>query len=240
MARNLMALIEAAGYQPFLASDLRIYDKQGNSRVQDDLNLAAGAETRRLIRDLPDDIGLWVTYHNYYKSPDLIGPAVSKARGLTYVQFESTRASSRLNGPWSGFARAAHQASDAAQVIFYQTANDLITLDRDRFENQTLVHLRPFLTRSDLPAATSGLGSMLTAGMMRQGDKLASYRLIADMLHLLDGDWALEIAGDGPARPQVMDMMAPFGNRVRFLGQLAPEDLAAAYERAGMFVWPGV
>jgi glycosyltransferase involved in cell wall biosynthesis len=34
--------------------------------------------------------------------------------------------------------------------------------------------------------------------------------------------------------------MAPFGDKVRFLGQLDPESMRDAYQRAALFFWPGV
>ncbi len=83
-------------------------------------------------------------------------------------------------------------------------------------------------------------GPMLSVAMMRPGDKLASYRIIADTLGALPGDWSLEIAGDGPARAEVEAMMAPFAPRVTFLGQLDRAGLARAYGRAALFFWPGV
>ncbi len=240
MARNLMQAISAQGDRVDLISDLRIYDKTGDAAHQQSLRLAAEAEAQRLISRLPSDVDLWVTYHNYYKAPDLLGPAVSKARGIPYVQLESTRASSRLTGPWSGFARAAHAACDAAQVIFYHTANDLITLQRDRCNNQALVELPPFLPISDLPPSGTADGPMLSVGMMRHGDKLASYTILAEALAHLTGEWHLNIAGDGPARPEVETLMAPFADRVTFLGQLDRDALQTAYQAASLFVWPGV
>ncbi|TMV07588.1 glycosyltransferase family 4 protein [Ruegeria sediminis] len=240
MARNLMAAIRADGAQVDLVSELRIYDKSGDAGLQARLREAAETEAQRLIDTLPDDFGLWVTYHNYYKAPDLLGPAVCGARGIPYVQLESTRATSRLDGPWAGFAKAAHDACDAARVIFYHTANDLITLKRERFGDQSLVHLTPFLPASGLPEASDCEGPMLAAGMMRAGDKLSSYRIIAQTLGHLADDWTLEIAGDGPARAEVEALLAPFGDRVRFLGQLDRDALQAAYARASLFFWPGV
>ena len=240
MARNLMTAIGADGHEVDLVSRLRIYDKIGDTSLQNGLRHAAEAEAGRLILELPSDLAIWVTYHNYYKAPDLLGPAVSHARGIPYVQLESTRATSRLEGPWAGFAKAAHDACDAAQVIFYHTANDLITLDRERHGEQALIELPPFLPRSDLPAQSQCAGPMLAVGMMRYGDKLASYRILADTLAKLAGDWKLSIAGDGPARPEVEDMMAPFGSRVRFLGLLDRTDMQSTYTDAALFVWPGV
>ncbi|KIC43635.1 glycosyl transferase family 1 [Ruegeria sp. ANG-S4] len=240
MARNLMKAISAQGDQVDLASELRIFDKSGDTSLQDELRQQARIEADRLIRELAPDTNLWVTYHNYYKAPDLVGPAVCKARGIPYVQLESTRAYSRLDGPWAGFAQAAHDACDAAKVVFYHTANDLITLERERFGDQALVELPPFLPTDKLPKAGSADGPMLTVGMMREGDKLASYRILAESLSQLTGDWSLNIAGDGPARNKVEAMMAPFGGRVQCLGQLDRPALQRLYETSSLLIWPGM
>ncbi len=240
MARNLMRAIAADGDKVELVSRLRIYDKAGDAQVQEALRAKADAEAKRLITELPSDTALWVTYHNYYKAPDLLGPRVCAARNIPYVQLESTRATSRLNGPWAGFAKSAHDACDAAQLIFYHTANDLITLEREQFKDQRLEELPPFLPASQLPVASTCDGPMLTVGMMRRGDKLASYEILAQSLSHLTGDWALNIAGDGPARPEVEAMMAPFRSKVRFLGQLDRDALQGVYEKSSLLVWPGV
>lgn len=247
MARSLMRLLQEGGAEVVLASDLRLHDKLGDPVHQQILQQRAADEVGRLIEELPP-IDLWVTYHNYYKAPDLIGPAVAAARDIPYVQIESTRAVKRLIGPWAEFAQAAHAAADQAAVIFYLTDQDRETLERDRAGDQQLVHLPPFLSRSDLPDPGTLDGPMLAAGMMRQGDKLASYALIAETLRQLDAkastghsvDWQLQIAGDGPARAEVEALVAPFGDRVHFLGQLDAAAMAEAYSSASLFLWPGV
>ncbi|TNJ47734.1 glycosyltransferase family 4 protein [Phaeobacter sp. B1627] len=243
MARSLMALLQEGGAEVLLASDLRLHENLGDRDQQALLQQRAARDVGRLIEEMPA-VDLWVSYHNYYKAPDLIGPAVAAARDIPYVQIESTRASKRLTGPWSDFARAAHAAADQAAVIFYLTEQDRATLERDRPADQQLVHLRPFLPRADLPAASAQDGPMLAAGMMRPGDKLASYALIAETLRHLDTcgqtGWQLEIAGDGPARALVEALMAPFGARVRLLGALDEAAMEQAYLRAGLFLWPGV
>ena len=77
--------------------------------------------------------------------------------------------------------------------------------------------------------------------MMRERDKLQSYELISQTLHLLKSDrWTLAIAGDGPAREQVMALFQPFGSNVRLLGALSSEELAQQYTAHGIFFWPGV
>lgn len=243
MARALMAALEYAGYAVALVSELRLYEKWGDKAQQSELEGSAKAEIDRLLKDpATKSWQAWVTYHNYYKAPDLIGPAVSRALGIPYLQIESTRARKRLFGPWAGFAHAAEAASDAADTIFYFTHRDAETLRRDAPAGQNLIHLAPFLSRADLPPESRRQGPMLNVGMMRHGDKLASYQLIADSLALLPDnfDWTLKIAGDGPARLNVERMMAPFGPRVTFLGVQKADALAMHYANASLFFWPGV
>ena len=239
IARNLIGLLKSSGAEVQLASDLRVYDRNGDSEQQSSLRAKAEAEVARLTSNLAA-ADIWVTYHNYYKAPDLIGPAVARSCGIPYVQIESTRAKKRLKGPWSEFAKSAHAAADAADAIFHFTEQDRFALERDRCGSQIIARLAPFLPLDSLPAHSSLDGPMLAAGMMRTGDKLASYGIIAETLAQLRGEWRLDIAGDGPARPGVEALMAPFGERVRFLGQLTRAELTAIYARASLFIWPGV
>ncbi len=242
IARALVAALKDAGYGVQLACRLRSRDGAGDAQRQQQIISEAEAEVARLT-DAGRSAGWrgWVTYHNYYKAPDLIGPPVAAALGIPYVQIESTRAQKRLTGPWAPFAQAAEAATDQADVVFYFTERDAGTLRRDAPAGQTLIHLRPFLNRATLPPQTAGNGPILSVGMMREGDKQASYRIIAQTLALMpDEGWTIDIAGDGPARPQIEAMMRPFGGRVRFLGKLEGDALGHAYARAGLLFWPGV
>lgn len=242
IARALLSTLRLVGTEVDLASRLRSREGKGDPARQREIEEAAKEEVARLV-DAPEAGAwqAWITYHNYYKAPDLIGPPVAKALGIPYVQIESTRARKRLTGPWAGFARQAEAAADAAQLIFYFTQRDAETLQRDAPEEQRLVHLRPFLDRADLPMQSELSGPMLSVGMMREGDKLASYRIIAETLdEMADLDWRLDIAGDGPPRGQVEALMQPFGDRVRFLGMLDAERLQRAYRKASLLLWPGV
>lgn len=243
MARNLMKAI-AMGREDkvTLVSELRSHVADGDDTAQSQIFGAAEAEISRLSETLSDEPpALWVTYHNYYKAPDLIGPRVSAALGIPYVIVEASRARSRLTGPWARFAAAAEAASNAASAIFYVTALDLITLSRDQTDTQDLVHLRPFLPSETLPDETHRTpGRILSVGMFRGRDKLESYRIIADTLgQLSHRNWQLDIAGDGPARADVEALFAPFEDKVHFLGQLDREALLQAYRSAAIFLWPG-
>ena len=243
LARALISALEAGGHTVTRASDLRLYEPSGDVAAQDGLFAEAREEVSRLLSHSDASTwAAWLTYHNYYKAPDLIGPAVAHALDIPYLQVESTRARKRLVGPWARFAAAAEAASDAAHTIFYFTQRDAETLRRDAPDGQVLQHLPPFLDRVDLPGASTREGPMLSVGMMRDGDKLNSYTLIARTLAALPSsfDWQLDIAGDGPARPAVEALMEPFGARVRLHGALDPAQLAELYGQARLLLWPGV
>ncbi len=242
VARSLIRALGETGSQVTLASELRVYDKRGDPDTQSKLAQLARAEADQLInRGRAEGWKAWITYHNYYKAPDLIGPQVTHALGLPYMLVEATRARKRLNGAWSAFAQAAEAACDAADTIFYMTERDAIALRSYAPPAQTLQHLRPFLATDKLPTASTRQGAMLSVGMMRPGDKLASYALIKETLeHMIHPDWRLDIAGDGPARDDVCALMTPFGDRVRFLGELGKDALAQRYAQASLLLWPGV
>ncbi|MEX0286508.1 MAG: glycosyltransferase family 4 protein [Paracoccaceae bacterium] len=244
MARNLIKAIGDgwAEGDVELVSELRTLVSDGDAAAQTAMFETADAEATRLIETLRDqDIGMWVTYHNYYKAPDLLGPKVSAALDVPYVIIEASRAQSRLTGPWARFAAASEAACNAADVIYYVIELDAFALKRDKPEGQQLIHLRPFLPITTLPVESGrDPGQILTVGMFRGRDKLGSYEIIADALAHLSGDhWRLDIAGDGPARAQVERLMQPFGDRVHFLGQLDRDALNAAYGRSAIFLWPG-
>ncbi len=240
MARNLLAAFGHMGALVDIPCTLRSRDGHGDSAVQAEIM----AQADMLI---PDIIAqgrnatwqAWVTYHSYYKAPDLIGPAVSRALGIPYLLIEATRARKRLGGQWDAFARTAEAACDAADAIFYLTERDHQALAEYAPTGQKLIHLRPFLPQADLPSPAQGK-TLLAVGMMRVAAKLPSYQLIAQVMALLPDTTQFEIAGDGPARAQVEAAMAPVTDRVRFRGALDPDALAAAYTRAAALIWPGV
>ncbi|WP_254693134.1 glycosyltransferase family 4 protein [Sulfitobacter sp. SK011] len=242
MGRALIHALEHIGAEVTLASTLRTRDGTGDAQVQHGLMQKASLEITRLIaQGRAAGWHAWVSYHNYYKAPDLIGPAVARGLNIPYLQVETSRARKRLQGPWATFAKAAEAAANAADVIFYLTERDAETLRRDAPEGQRLIHLHPFLDRDDLPPRSTLQGPILVAAMMRPGDKLASYQIIAETLALIPKDrWRLQIAGDGAMRAQVEALMAPFGQAITFLGALDADAMQHAFQSASLLFWPGV
>ena len=251
MARLLIKTLDRAGFPPQLASELRTLDKAGDRHVQEDLKQRSLAEATRLVahfQALPQECrpGLWFTYHVYYKAPDWIGPRVSRALNIPYVIAEGSRAGRRAGGPWALGHEGAETALDLANAVFVMTAKDRIALERSRPPHQALIDLLPFIDVEDWPEPTSLRGSgeprLLTVAMMREGDKLASYRILANALAAIaHRPWSLDIVGDGEARPEIEGLFGPLANRVRFHGRIeSRSDLAALYRQADLFVWPAV
>jgi glycosyltransferase involved in cell wall biosynthesis len=254
MARLLLKALRAAGFEPRLVSTLRSLDLNGDASVQADLRAAAEAEADRIAStvrsDRADAPRLWFTYHNHYKAPDWIGPRVADELAIPYLVAEASRAHKRANGPWALGHAGAEAALDRADVIFAMTAADREALGRGKPERQRLVDLPPFLDLDALAAPESGperpgaveATRLLTVAMMRPGDKLASYRLLAEALGgIVDEAWTLDIVGDGEAHAEVVGLFSAFRNRVRFHGTIDdPARLASLYSAADLLVWPAV
>jgi glycosyltransferase involved in cell wall biosynthesis len=253
MARLLIKALERAGFAPHVASELRTFDKHGDPERQEALRVASLAETERLIGDLerrPEAARprVWFTYHVYYKAPDWIGPRVAAALGIPYVVAEASRASKRAGGPWAIGHAGTEAALERADAVLAMTALDRAALDRNRPGRQRLIDFPPFVDLEEWSAdalrATPDTGPirLLTVAMMRQGDKLASYRLLAEALAKLDPDaWRLDIVGDGDARAEVERLFAPFSDRVALHGRIEDRArLARLYACVDIFVWPAV
>ncbi|HMB77690.1 MAG TPA: glycosyltransferase, partial [Kiloniellaceae bacterium] len=83
---------------------------------------------------------------------------------------------------------------------------------------------------------------LLAVAMMRDGDKLASYEVLSGALAKIPaGPWALLVAGDGPAAGAVRHLFQDLpADRIRFLGALQHDELAALYGACDLLVWPAV
>ena len=252
MARLLSEASREAGFDPVLASELRTLDKAGRPADQERLRAESAREADRLV----DHYGtlpaarrprLWFTYHVYYKAPDWIGPAVSAALRIPYCIAEGSSAGKRASGPWSLGHEGAEAALRRADTLFVMTAHDRDALERRTRPDQALIDLPPFLDVRDWvggaePCDPVGEPRLLTVAMMRDGDKLASYRILAQALDRLGpAPWSLDLVGDGEARGAVEALFRRFGDRVRFCGQVEDRaELRALYAKAHLFVWPAV
>lgn len=261
IARLYIAALEHAGHQVDVVTDFRSHTQDPAQQAM--LAAAGQAEAERVRAQLearpaaarPE---LWFTYHVYYKAPDWIGPAVSRALNIPYVIAEASHAPKRARGPWARGHEDAARAIAAADVILAPTRLDMACVLPLLASPDRVVPVPPFLDAAPFLAAgrvrathrarlaqAHGLNPaqpwLLVMAMMRDGPKRESYELLARALgHLSRRDWQLLVVGDGPERPAVERALAPFAAQTRYAGAVAPDATAPFYAASDLYVWPAV
>lgn len=267
MARNLVRALSRR-HSVEIASRFCSRDGTGDPARQAKIASVGARLSARLVRrwqagpadKRPD---AWFTYHVYHKAPDVIGPAVSRALGIPYFMAEVSHAPKRAGGPWDTGYRAAEAAIRMADGVIGLSSLDAACV-MPLLADPTRYHrLAPFTDTAPFAAAAAkraeyrralcvrfGIAPevpiLLAVGMMRDGDKLASYRVLAAALaRITDRDWTLLIVGDGPARPEIEEAFDGLGmdstsGRAIFAGATAPEGLPAFYAAADLMVWPAI
>jgi glycosyltransferase involved in cell wall biosynthesis len=252
VCRLMLAALRRAGFAPEIVTRLRMFEGAGDREAMTRLRQAAEAEAARYLADVAGrpaagrPVAVFA-YHVHYKAPDVAGRIVARELAIPYVLAEASRAPKRAVGPFALHHALAEEAVEAADLVFATTARDRVMLDRLAPARQRLLDLPPFIdTRDwpDQPRPARPVGEkvrLVAVGMMRAGDKLASYRELAAALACLPASgWTLDVAGDGPARTDVEAALAPLAGRVRFCGALGREDLAQLYAASDIAVWPAV
>lgn len=244
MARMLIACLERAGHRVEVISRLRAYLPAPDDAPRwTALQAEAAAERDRIAKGWrggrPD---LIFCYHNYYKSPDLIGHPLARDFAIPYMTCEASYSDRRNTGIWTETQDAARAGVRDAALNLSFTARDEAGL-HGAVPEARVARFPPFIDTSPFGAAPEPEpGHIVTVAMMRPGDKLESYRDLAAALHHLppDTDWHLSIAGDGPARGEVEALFAALpAERLRWLGALPPAGVAALLKRGSLFLWPG-
>jgi glycosyltransferase involved in cell wall biosynthesis len=197
-----------------------------------------------------------VTYHVYHKAPDYLGPAVSAALGIPYVVIEPSIAPRKRNGPWAlGYATAL-KAINSADAALCLNSVDPEFIRPALKRGARFQALAPFIDVAPFARAAAARAThrralarrlpddepwLLAVGMMRPGDKLDSYRVLARALkRLLRRKWRLVVVGDGVARDRVEHALAPLGERVVYLGERDVRAMPAIYAACDLYAWPAV
>jgi len=263
IARLLMTALEHAGNSVTLASRFRSYDRTGDSDRQRRVQAVGEKLSDRLIRYVnsmteAERPQLWFTYHVFHKAPDWIGPRVSKALGIPYVIAEASHAPKQENGPWDSGCRSAKSAIEQADLVFGMNEIDaecvrplLATPDR-YVAISPFIDAEPFVAaRRDRAAHRETLARdldisgadpwLLCVAMMRSGDKVDSYQILAQALaRLADQPWRLIVIGSGPAENEVKAAFSACNDRISWLGTREAGEMPAIYAACDAFVWPAV
>lgn len=263
IARLLMSALQHAGHEVSLASRFRSFDGKGEEARQRRIKGICGKLADRLVaryrtREPQARPDVWFTYHVFFKAPDWIGPRVANALGIPYVVAEASFAPKRENGPWHIGHEGAREAIVAADLVVTTNGGDQPCLAPLLKSPDRSIDLAPFIDTAPYEAAGAkrdqhrrtlektigarpGAPLLLTVAMMRPGDKVESYRVLADALGALDGEeWTLVVAGSGPAEDEVRRMFSPLQDRVHWLGRQDPEELPGLYAASDAFLWPAL
>jgi len=263
VARLLLTALAHGGHEVELASHLRSWQARPDAARQERLVALGDRLCQRLLRRYrrrPPERRpqAWITYHLYYKAPDLLGPAVARGLAIPYLPIEVSLAYKRAGGPWDAGHRAVLAAVEAAQTVVQINPEDADCLPATARQ----VPLPAFLDAAPFRAARgrkaalreglracadldTGVAWLVAVGMMRSGDKAASYAELAQALGgLNDLPWQLLLVGDGPARAAVeaafRAALGPDDGRTRFLGQLEESAVADVLAAADLYLWPAV
>ncbi len=245
MARLLIAALQRVGHSVEIASELRSFTVSPEPEAREAITALAGQEVERLCKQWrngrqPD---LWFCYHPYYKAPDLIGPPLAAAINMAYVTAEASYSERRNASGWGPLQSLVVDAVRNAVVNICFTQRDEMGLGASIPEAR-LARLLPFIDVRpfDAEPATPNPLRLVTVAMMRPGDKLESYRMLAEALALIDGrSWTLTVVGDGPARDEVMALFAGFAlGRVEWLGERPGDEVRDVLYQGGIYVWPGI
>jgi glycosyltransferase involved in cell wall biosynthesis len=215
------------------------------------------ARDRRRVRRRFDAGGcdLWLSYHSYYKAPDLLGPGAAAALGVPYVLFQGIF-STRPRRSWRSLPgyHLNRRVLLAAAHLFTNKRRDLHNLRRLLPEGRITyvapgLHPEEFAFSAEARAALRaqwGVGDepvVLSVAMFRPGvkaDGLAWVIRTCGEIHGRGRRLTLVIAGDGKARPELERLAAAEGPpAVRFVGQVPRAELFRYYSAADLFVFPG-
>ena len=176
--------------------------------------------------------------------PQGAGPGrarLAAAFAIPYVAAEASYSQRRAVGAWADNQRQVLAALTRSAAVLCLTERDRAGL-ASVVDPERLVLLRPFIDVAPFAAPPEPRpGELVTVAMMRSGDKLDSYRMLAQGLGRLGGrDWHLTIIGDGPARPAVEAAFAALpAERLAFAGACGTEAIARRLARGAVYLWPG-
>lgn len=208
----------------------------------------------KLYKSGPAD--LWLSYHSYYKAPDLLGASCSKKLDIPYVIFQgiySTKRRKKLKS-LPGFLLNRRVLLSATHV-FTNKRRDLANLGRLLAEDR-LSFIAPGINPQAFNFSNTskreqrkkwGIGDeivVMTAAMMRPGVKTAGLSQVIRSckdLHLSGVNLRLVIVGDGSSREELEKQANQLPTKsVLFAGKIDRRKLYHYYSAADIFAFPGI
>ncbi len=199
---------------------------------------------------------IWITYHTYYKSPDILGPFVCPAHKIPYIIFQGIYSTKRRKKPltYPGFILNRHALLNAARV-FTNKKDDFVNLKRLLPDNK-LTYVPPGIYPEDFKFDANAGKSLrekwktkdkpviLSAAMFRPDVKTLGLKWLIRSCARIAGEgfsFFLVIAGDGKKR-QALEKLAEklLPGRVIFAGRINRKNMHEFYSAGDIFAFPGI
>ena len=253
IATGLYDFLVSEGHNVLIASKFRsrwIYLKPWRfpTLIKERIN------TARRIRNFSPDI--WLTYHCYYKAPDLLGPTLSKKAGIPYCIFQgiySTKQRRKAKG-CIGFYLNRHGLLQAA-YLFSNRKVDHKNLKRI-IPSERLSYIRPGIFPEQFCFDQNARNEMrkkwqigqepviISAAMFRPDVKTQGLKWMLSALAKLAAEnvsFKLVIAGDGSERKSLIKLAQNLlPGRVIFCGTIERDQMYRIYSGGDLFVFPGI
>ncbi len=211
--------------------------------------------TLEKVRSFNPDI--WITYHTYYKSPDIFGPIICDKLNIPYTIYQGVFSTKRRREfkNWPGYIFNKHALISAEHVfankkIDYENLSRLILPEKlslshpgIRFESFNFSYKDRIQKRKQLGLDNRTI--VFSVAMFRKGVKKQS------LTHLIKAFERVErtsekpvhllLAGDGEHLNTLKELSKNLKIRnIDFLGAIPRNELYKLYSAADIFAYPGI
>jgi len=253
IARDVRAAMQAEGHEVILPMSLSMEWIYLRPKAWPGTLREAWQADTMLRRQRPD---CWLTYHTYYRGPDIIGPILSRRANIPYFILAASYATKyrkRLK-TWAGF-HLNRRALQRADMVFVNKLRDFRNLGR-LLPPERVTYIRPGIRTEAFPLDAAmregmrtrlrfdGKAVVVTAAMMRPGVKEDGIAFVMDACARLlpeIPDLHLLILGDGAGRERLETRAREILPQAHtFAGRIAPPDMHAWYQAGDVFAFPGI
>lgn len=214
-------------------------------------------ERRRVIQKLrntrPD---IWLSYHCYYKAPDLLGPYCAKQLGIPYVIFQGIYSTKRRRTlkTMPGFYLNRRVLTSAKLVITNKRRDELNLLRL--LPREKVCYIAPGIHTKSFQFNAHARDTyrkkwkitdqtvIMAAAMFRPGVKTEGLKIVISSCAELvkqGKNIRLVIAGDGTCREELHQLgNERLGENIIFAGKIPRDQLHELYSGADIFAFPGI